>query len=204
MSLAKSPTKKNVVFDVVGTCVSYDAFYDAIDERLGPQLRAEGIKPKLLGFAWQEAAEREYTYLSMSGAYVPFWKVFQPLFYRMLWMAGIAEPRKFCTDEDSLYMVEAYKRLDARPGLEECFAKLRGAGFTVWALTSGDVERVRGYFTRNGVDMPLENFMSCDSLGVGKPAPGAYTPLLEKFSDGEKPWFAAAHTWDAGAARRNG
>jgi 2-haloacid dehalogenase len=204
MSLAKSPTKKNVVFDVVGTCVSYDAFYDAIDERLGDKLRQEGIKPKLLGFAWQEAAEREYTYLSMSGAYVPFWKVFQPLFYRMLWMAGIAEPRKFCTDEDSLYMVEAYKRLNARPGLEECFKKLRGAGFTVWALTSGDVERVRGYFIRNGVEMPLENFVSCDTLGVGKPAPGAYTPLLEKFEGGEKPWFAAAHTWDAGAARRNG
>jgi 2-haloacid dehalogenase len=52
--------------------------------------------------------------------------------------------------------------------------------------------------------MPLENFVSCDTLGVGKPAPGAYTPLLEKFEGGEKPWFAAAHTWDAGAARRNG
>lgn len=119
-------------------------------------------------------------------------------------MAGIEDPRSFATDEDSLYMVEAYKKLDTRPGLEECFAKLRDAGFTVWALTSGDTERVRGYFLRNGVQFPAENFVSCDTLGVGKPAPGAYTPLLAKFGDGEKPWFAAAHTWDASAAKRNG
>ncbi|TVY85429.1 (S)-2-haloacid dehalogenase 4A [Lachnellula suecica] len=199
-----STTSKNIVFDVVGTCVSYDNFYKAIDERLGDKLRAEGIKPKLLGFAWQEAAEREYTYLSISGAYVPFWKVFQPLFHRMLWMAGIEDPRSFATDEDSLYMVEAYKKLDKRPGIDECFKKLRDAGFTVWALTSGDTARVRGYFTSNGVDMPAENFVSCDTLGVGKPAPGAYAALLEKFGKEEKPWFAAAHTWDSSAAQRNG
>jgi 2-haloacid dehalogenase len=105
----------------------------------------------------------------------------------MLWMAGIAEPRKFATDEDALYMVEAYKKLKARPGLAECFSKLRGAGFTVWALTSGDVERVRGDFTRNRVEMPLENFTSCDTLGVGKPAPEAYLPLLKRFEGCDKP-----------------
>jgi 2-haloacid dehalogenase len=79
-----STTKKNVVFDVVGTFVSYDNFFKVIDYRLEGKLRAEGITPKLLGFAWMEVAEREYTYLSMSGGYVPFWSVSQPLFYRML------------------------------------------------------------------------------------------------------------------------
>jgi len=79
-----SSTKWNFVFDVVGTCVSYDNFFKAVDDRLGDKLRAEGIKPKLLGFAWMEAAEREYTYLSISGCYAPFWNAFQPLFYRMV------------------------------------------------------------------------------------------------------------------------
>jgi hypothetical protein len=27
---------------------------------------------------------------------------------------------------------------------------------------------------------------------------------LAKFEGADKPWFAAAHTWDAGAARRSG
>ena len=119
-------------------------------------------------------------------------------------MAGVEDPRKFATDEDSLHIIEAYKKLEARPGLAHDFAKLGAAGFTIWALTSGDTARVSGYFSRNGIDMPAQNFTSCDTLGVGKPAPGAYTPLLEKFEACEKPWFAAAHTWDAGAARRNG
>lgn len=120
-------------------------------------------------------------------------------------MAGIADPSSFATDDDALFMVEAYRTsLKPRPGLDICFQKLRAAGFTVWALTSGDVPRVRGYFVNNGIDMPLENFTSCDSMGIGKPDPRAYTPLLEKFAGGEKPWFAAAHTWDAAAARRAG
>jgi 2-haloacid dehalogenase len=60
-----------------------------------------------------EAPEREYTYRSISGGYVLFWSVFQPLFYGMLWMARIEEPRSFATDGDSLYMVEEYKKLEA-------------------------------------------------------------------------------------------
>lgn len=195
--------KKHVVFDVVGTCVSYDNFFDAIETRLGPKLRAEGIQSRFFGFSWMETAEREYTYLSISGAYVPFWSVFKPLFYRMLWMAGIKEPRDFATDEDAEFLVQSYRKLKARPGIDECFARLRESGFTVWALTAGDTERVNGYFTQNKIDMPIENFVSCDSFGVGKPAPESYTPLLNKFN-GEEAWFAAAHMWDASAAKRNG
>ena len=52
---------KHVVFDIVGTCVSYDALFDAIDHQLGDKLRAEGVKPKLLGYLWIEVTEREYT-----------------------------------------------------------------------------------------------------------------------------------------------
>jgi len=57
---------KHVVFDVVGTCVSYDAFYEGIEDHMGPKLRKNGIKPSLFGFAWMESAEREFTYLVSS------------------------------------------------------------------------------------------------------------------------------------------
>lgn len=107
-----------------------------------------------------EAAEREYTYLAISGRYVTFRQAFDPLFYRMLWMAGIEEPRKFATDEDGAYILNAYNNLTMRPGLKECFQKLRDAGITVWCLTAGDVTRVRGYFLNADVNMPEENFTS--------------------------------------------
>lgn len=195
---------KNVVFDIVGTCVSYDHFFEQLDARLGAKLRAEGIKPKLLAWAWMECAEREYSYLGLSGRYVAFWPTFKPLFFRALYMAGIEEPRKFATEEDVDFVVNSYRDLKARPGVVECWKKLREAGFTVWALTSGDTTRVAGYLSNNGIEMPKENFVSCDSLGVGKPAPGAYQHLLGKFGPEDEVWFAAAHMWDSAAAKQNG
>jgi 2-haloacid dehalogenase len=122
---------KNVVFDVVGTLVSYNRIFEAIETRLGDRLRAEGIKPTLLGYTWLEAGEREYTYLSMSNRYVPFATVFRKIFFRMLWMAGIKAPREFATEEDLEYIMSEYLHCEMRPGAKECVAKLRQAGYKV-------------------------------------------------------------------------
>ncbi|OQE31351.1 hypothetical protein PENSTE_c001G01049 [Penicillium steckii] len=200
-------SSKNVVFDIVGTLVCYDHLHDAIDRRLGDRLRAEGIKPFLLGQMWMETAEREYTNLSISGRYAVYGDVFEALFYRLLWMCGIQEPRQFASDADLEYIMSEYEGLTRRPGAAECVQKLRDAGFTVWAFTAGDLRRVGGYFAKAGIEMPAENLLSCDNTGVGKPDLQAYRPLLEKLmseNDGKKPWFAAAHMWDVSAARLTG
>ncbi|KAL2802184.1 FAD dependent oxidoreductase-domain-containing protein [Aspergillus granulosus] len=200
-------TSKNVVFDVVGTLIGYDALFDGIDTRLGDRLRAQGIKPSLLGYTWIEVAEREYTYLSMSGNYKPFATVFRALFHRMLWMAGIQEPRDFASESDLEFIMTKYAGLKLRPGAAECVRKLRDAGFTVWCFTAGDLERVGGYFAREGVHMPKDNLLSCDDRGIGKPDPEAYKPLLERLvrgNGGLTPWFAAGHMWDVSAARKAG
>lgn len=201
------PSSKNVVFDIVGTLVCYDHLYEAIDRRLGDRLRAEGIKPSLLGHTWMETAEREYTNLSISGRYKVYGDVFEALFYRILFMGGIKEPRRFASPEDLEYIMSEYKGLTMRPGAAECVKKLREAGFTVWAFTAADLDRVGGYFRKAGIEMPAENLLSCDSAGVGKPDLAAYKPLLERLTvenGGKKPWFAAAHMWDVSAARTAG
>lgn len=195
-----SAPRKHVVFDIVGTCMSYDAIHRAIDTRLGPKLAQYQIKPALLGFAWIEAAEREYTYLSIQGRYRRFYDIFRSLFYRMLYQAGVPEPRQLATDDDVAFIMERFMELEARPGIKECFTLLREAGFTVWAFTAGDAKRVGGYFARAGIDMPAENLRSCDFDGLGKPDPRAYKTQLESFN-GEEAWFAAAHMWDASAAK---
>jgi 2-haloacid dehalogenase len=188
-----------------GTCVSYEAFYDAIEARIGEQLRAKNIGSRLFGYAWMEAGEREYTYLSISGHYVKFFDIFRSIFYRTLWQAGITEPRKFASDEDRESLLASYRTLNARQGISECFSRLRDAGFTVWALTAGDTPRVAGYLAEGGVDLPAANFVSCDTIGVGKPEPLSYQYILDKFDqNGLETWFAAAHMWDVAAARRCG
>lgn len=194
---------KHVAFDIVGTCISYDAVFDALDHRLGDKLRQQGIKPHLLGYLWIEVTEREYTYLSMNSRYVAFQDIFKQLFYRMLYMAGIEDPHSFANDDDLAYIMQEYLKLDARPGIKECFQILRDNGFTVWAVTAGSADRVRGYFTNSGIDMPVENFMTCDSFKIGKPDPRVYKMALDRLGDGEK-WFAAAHNWDCTAAKQNG
>lgn len=192
---------KNIVFDVVGTLVSYEHLYTAIDDRLGEKLRARGIQPKLLGCCWQELAEREYTYLSLSGRYVVFHKVFEALFYRTLHYAGIEKPREFVSADDVAYVMAEWRQLRLREGAAECIEKLRSAGFVVWCFTAGDLERVGGYFSKGGINMPVENILSCDSVGLAKPNPEAYKPILAKLAtSGSSPWFAAAHLWDASTA----
>ncbi|KAK7966863.1 uncharacterized protein PG986_001140 [Apiospora aurea] len=190
-------SNKHVVFDVPSTPPSSPAS--------APRLRAHAIGPRIFGYAWMEAGEKEYTYLSMSGRYVPYSAVSRALFYRTLWQAGVADPRAFATDDDRDFLLAAYRQLRTRPGVDRCFRTLRDAGYTVWALTSGDVARVSGYLRDGGVELPPENFVSCDSIGVGKPAPAVYEHVLKKFpAEGLDAWFAAGHMWDASAARQTG
>jgi 2-haloacid dehalogenase len=191
---------KHVVFDVVGTLVSYSAFFSSIEKVLGPRLLSHSITPKLFGFAWLESSEREFTYLSISSRYKPYKIVFSAMFYRMLWMSGISSPREFATDAERDELVRSYSDLKLRKGVQETFGLLREAGFEVWCLTTGDQERVLGYFKNAGVEFPRENFTSCDAKGVAKPALVAYRPLYDSFGDEEK-WFAAAHYWDVSAAK---
>ncbi|KAJ5332539.1 uncharacterized protein N7506_006322 [Penicillium brevicompactum] len=192
---------KHVVFDVVGTCVSFDAFYNTIHRVIGERLLAKNITARSFGFTWMTAAELEFTFLSISERYRPYKDVITALFYRTLYMCGIESPpylRNRCRARPG------YSELELRPGTADCFEILRNAGFTVWCLTTGDAKRVRGYFERAGVDMPLENFITCDTAGVAKPALAAYKPALARFADDDVKWFAAAHMWDVSAAVKVG
>ncbi|KAF2126443.1 HAD-like protein [Dothidotthia symphoricarpi CBS 119687] len=200
------PKAKHIVFDVVGTLVSYEHFFTVIDRRLGPTLSEHNISARILGFAWLESAEREYTYLSLSGQYVPFAKVFEAIFFRVLHFAGVADPRSIATEDDVKYFMQEYKNCQVRPGVKECVERLRDAGWTVWAFTSGDRERVTGYFEKGDVRIESGNLITCDEVGVGKPELAAYKKVKERI--GVEPdaglWFAAAHSWDVSAAGRAG
>lgn len=193
---------KHVVFDIVGTLVSFEAFYTRINEILGPKLLQSGISARHFGYTWMTHSELEFTFLSISGRHVSYSTVMSALFYRTLWMAGISSPRTFATDDERQRCQEGYEALlGLREGAQECIAILRDAGFEVWCLTTADVPRVQAYFRRGGVHMSAERFVSCDLHGVAKPALEAYLPVYERFGAEDQKWFAAAHMWDVSAAR---
>lgn len=195
---------KNIVFDIIGTCVSYDAFVNAIESTLGPRLRVHGIKPLVLANFWIEAGEREYTYLSMTGRYQPLEKVYRSIFPRMLGMSGISSPTNFCTDEEIERLMQGYRSLELRDDTKAAFTLLRKAGFTVRGLTAGSYDSVAGFFTKADLDFPREHLVSCDAAGVGKPELGAYLPTFEALKGSDELWFAAAHMWDVSTAKKLG
>jgi 2-haloacid dehalogenase len=190
---------KHVVFDIVGTLVSFHAFYTRIDEVIGPKLQAAGIKPSLFGYTWMTTAELEFTFLSISSRHTTYNDVMKAMFYRTLWMAGVESPRSFATDDERERCREGYSMLTLREGAKECIQMLQDAGFNVWCLTTANPERVRGYFERGGMDMPP--IVSCDEKGVAKPQLAAYRSVLDKFDRDDERWFAACHAWDVSAAR---
>jgi 2-haloacid dehalogenase len=199
-----SPPKKHVVFDVVGTCVSYSAFYTRIDTILGPKLVKHNITPQHFGFTWQTSAELEFTFISIAESYKPYKDVLRALFYRTLRQCGVSDPRALATDDEREKCIEGYGMLALREGCAEALKLLRDQGFVVWCFTSGDVQRVKGYFDRAGVHMPVENIVSCDTVGLAKPALEAYQTVWKKLGDDDVKWFAAAHMWDVTAATKIG
>lgn len=200
-------SQQTIVFDCIGTIFSYDAFFTALSSRLGKKLLEHNLAPALFGYTWMEVSEKEYFYLSVSGRHVVYANVFRAMFMRVLHCSGVPSPSAFATEEDLDFILEAWRTgLTAREGAKECIQKLRDAGFTVYGFTTGDLKRVGGYFKNARIDMPEGTLLSCDTAGIGKPSPEAYRPILERLEkeSGVKPWFAAAHMWDVGAAKRTG
>jgi 2-haloacid dehalogenase len=196
--------QKHVVFDVVGTCVGFDAYYERIDSVLGEKLRQHAMTAQHFGFTWQTAAELEFTFLSIQGSYKVYKDVLRGLFYRTLRLCGVANPRELATEEERERCIEGYSALELRPGCEEAFQLLRDNGFKVWCLTTGDVQRVRGYFERAGMNIPSDSIVSCDGGGSAKPALPVYQAMWDRLGGNDVKWFAAAHMWDVAAATKVG
>ncbi|KAH8886232.1 hypothetical protein GQ53DRAFT_785066 [Thozetella sp. PMI_491] len=56
-----------------------------------------------------------------------------------------------------------------------------------------------------GVDFLSENFVSCNTIRIGKPAPELYYYILDKFpKENREIWVATVHMWDAAAVQRRG
>ena len=89
---------KSASFDVIGTCFAFDVPISTIHSRLGPKLVTAAVDPKTLFFSWFYAAQRDFTYVSMTGAYVPIAQVLKSTFRRAC--AVVDLPVDAVTDED--------------------------------------------------------------------------------------------------------
>ncbi|QDS74462.1 hypothetical protein FKW77_006585 [Venturia effusa] len=218
---------KSASFDIIGTCFTFDHPIQAIHSRLAPILTTTSTDAKTLFFAWFYAAQRDFTYLSLTGSYVPIAQILRATFKRACLVVDI--PAHAVSDEDVDAVMRAFGALRPREGLKDCFDGLRGEGWLVLGVTNGAVGSSLGYFREAGVVLGEGDLVSCDVVGFAKPDGRVYGCALERLGrvemesgsgkgDGEEDgkegdgdgdgkgerWFVAAHAWDLVAARKAG
>jgi 2-haloacid dehalogenase len=199
---------KSASFDVIGTCFEFSAPIQAIHSRLGPKLKTADVDPKTLFFSWFYAAQRDFTYVSMTGSYVPIAQILKSTFRRAC--AVVDLPTDAVTDEDLEEVMKAFKSMGPREGLKRCFDGLREAGWDVYGVTNGGSETSLGYYHNAGIALDADHLLSCDAIRIAKPDVKVYETANQHLSkmglgndEGER-WFVAAHAWDLIAARKVG
>lgn len=195
-------------FDVIGTCFSFTAPISTIQTRLGPKLTTAAVDPKTLFFAWFYAAQRDFTYVSMAGSYIPIATILKSTFRRACRIVDL--PADAVTDEDLDAVMKAFKSMGPREGLKGCFDGLREAGWDVYGVTNGGSETSLAYYHNANIELDAEHLLSCDAINIAKPDVRVYENANKHLSsrdagDGQgERWFVAAHAWDLIAARKAG
>jgi len=194
-----------VVFDVVGTCFGYDSVADSLRDVFESQAALKGttIPPALFFSAWTSNAEVDFQQLSVVEKFRSHSSLLKNAFYKTLKDAEIPES-SVPEAEIDLLVSEYSQNLTPRSGLSEMIHTLRDGGFTVWCCSDASPERVRGYFEKAGIDMPMENVLSCDACEAAKPDPKVYQMVKKELSHADVTVFAAAHAWDLAGARKEG
>ncbi|KAI7701790.1 hypothetical protein KC353_g15149 [Hortaea werneckii] len=182
---------KSASFDVLGTCFDFDTAISTIDKRLGSKLKPLNVDPKTLFFSWFYAAQRDFTYTSMVGSYVPIAQILKFTLRRACAVVGL--PGREISDEDVAAVMGEM------------------SGWDVYAVTNGGKETSLNYYKLANIDLDANHLLSCDDIKVAKPDVKVYERTHEhltsqglgKEGDSER-WFVAAHAWDLIAARKAG
>lgn len=198
----------SIAFDIIGTCFTYDAGLEALEQRLGEKLKEAEISPNVFYAAWRFLADRDSKYIrSIDGKHIPFLKVLKHTFTQTLFQSGVQDAKSFANQEDVDYIVSEYGKLKPREGMEEMFTTLRQNGFTVWACSDADVNRLNDCFSSTSITIPKDRIISADSMGRAKPDKIVYDTALRQMQNtipNDVYIFAAAHAWDLAGARQSG
>lgn len=205
---------KSAAFDVLGTCFHFGPVIDRIDAILhrDPTINTT-IDATSLFHSWFYAAQRDFTYVSVVGAYTPIAQILKATFRRACAIVDFPDAERNITDADLDALMAELRKLPPRDGLAQCFDALRRAGWDLYAVTNGALEGSLKYFELAGIELDKDHLLSCDDLQVAKPDLKVYANAnawldrrgCEATSGGTgQRWFVAAHSWDLIAARKAG
>ena len=204
---------KTICFDVLGTLFTWDPTIAEIQKLLDKN----GIKDNahtimMLAFY---GAQRDFTYRSMVGSYMPIVTPLKGSIRRSLKMAKVP-----VTDEDLKPINESILHPTTAPGVREAIPLLHEKGYKLYAVTNGAEKTTWSYIDQAGLRSCFADVLSCDNItkgaqsGVAKPDMTVYekawisifdTPFqVDKSTTSSSPWFVAAHQWDLFVAKKAG
>ncbi|GFZ52208.1 hypothetical protein JCM24511_09981 [Saitozyma sp. JCM 24511] len=177
----------SVFFDIVGTCFSYDAAEEAVEERLGSKLVAYGLSAKLVFRHWLLSSERDTAYMAFAARpRLPLADRWEMIFPRVLHSCGIPldDLDGLFNKDDVRHITDIYLYgLTPRPGLSEMLQTLKEGGIDCWCCSGASVERVKNYFARAGIDMPETQIWDTSRVGASKPQLPVYETLMSEWQE---------------------
>ncbi|MGA9852841.1 MAG: haloacid dehalogenase type II [Gammaproteobacteria bacterium] len=130
--------------------------------------------------------------LTVAGCYVPFTDIGAAVMKMLADTQGIK-----INEADKTELTEKFSTMPPYPEVPATLAKLRDAGFRLFALTDNLLEVQTRQLTHGGIVDFFERRFSADGVKHHKPSRQAYAYVEREL--GVKPsqlWLVACHTWD--------
>lgn len=115
------------------------------------------------------------------------------------------ETRQAMSEDQIAYVLEGFSEAPAFPDAVPALRKLSEAGVTTGCLTVGDPDNTRSFLASAGLESYVDHVVTCDVVGVWKPAPDAYRHTAMALGcELDRMALVAVHAWDCHGAKRAG
>ncbi|KAM0790100.1 hypothetical protein ACM66B_005428 [Microbotryomycetes sp. NB124-2] len=199
-----------VVHDVLGTLFPPQHAAKPLKQHLFPDISDELAQAVVDD--WFHSSQRDFTYLSMNGKYVPIGQILKMSLPRVLVEKGLVRAAD-ASSFDVTPVTSILSSVPPRPSfhaLHNALSTCKTVEFKLVAATNGAAETTRQLFDNalEAQESQKWEIFSCDEIQVAKPAPEVYEAVWRKLGMNDKTsrraWFVASHTWDLFAAKRAG
>lgn len=177
-----------VAFDVLETLLDLDPIRDRLEEVGQP---ASVLGPFFMRF------QRDAMALSLAGDVADFTATAR--------QALRTETQQSISDDAIAHVLEGFATVPAFPDAAPALRRLSEAGVTIGCLTVGDPHNTRSFLEGAGLATYVDEVVTCDVVGVWKPAPAVYQHTAESLGcDLDRMALVAVHAWDCHGAKRAG
>lgn len=177
-----------VVFDVLETLLDLDPIGDRLEE--------VGQPAAVLGSFFMRF-QRDAMALTLAGDVADFTATAR--------QALRTETAQAMSDDATAHVLEGFAEVPAFPDAAPALRRLSDAGVAIGCLTVGDPDNTRSFLSGAGLERFVDHVVTCDTVGVWKPAPAVYHHAA-KALDCELGRMAlvAVHAWDCHGAKKVG